>query len=162
MGYETKLFVVKEFGQLPIDDAPSGQILCMIDLAKCDYNGSLHKLFSSTPKGDEPPTFTLTGMEPDCQHRVVEFLEEIAETTTAYTEFAAEARELASELENNQITEDKYGNRLGVFNIDHVIELLEKELERDDYRRFRWALMMLKAIKEDCPEYKLKVVTYGH
>ena len=41
-------------------------------------------------------------------------------------------------------------------------EALEADLKVEDYRRFRWALLLLKEIKASWSEGDLKVITYGH
>jgi hypothetical protein len=73
-----------------------------------------------------------------------------------------EIGKLADDIEDGYITKDPYGSYLGMFDVDEVIEALEEELKTDDYRRFKWALTLLKTIKETWTEGNLKVVTYGH
>ena len=41
-----------------------------------------------------------------------------------------------------------------------VITALEKDAANDDYRRFKWALALLKSMKDD-PE-NIKVMLFGH
>jgi len=41
-----------------------------------------------------------------------------------------------------------------------VVEALKKDAKDDDYRRFKWALALLEAMKDDSE--RLSVLLYGH
>ncbi len=56
-----------------------------------------------------------------------------------------------------EVTEDLYGDYAQPLPIKDVIEALEKDSAEDDYRRFKWALGMLRAMPKDA-----EVLFYGH
>jgi hypothetical protein len=103
----------------------------------------------------------------------VEILRQLAEdATSSKTEGSIEDRttranfltELSNHIEDSAITEDKYGDNLGVIDIDDFIAALEEDYEKEEYRRFKWAIDLLKSIKESYKDIKrdVKVITYGH
>ena len=61
---------------------------------------------------------------------------------------------------NTQIVEDCYGEKSKPIPIKTVIDALEADVTNDDYRRFKWALGSLLAMKDD-PE-EIEVLFYGH
>lgn len=70
---------------------------------------------------------------------------------------------LANDIEDGYIQEDKYGDPLAVIPIDEFIEALEESHKLDPYRRFAWALALLKSIQSSWDyEDRLFVVTYAH
>ncbi|RJQ26747.1 hypothetical protein C4577_03065 [Candidatus Parcubacteria bacterium] len=168
MGYETKMYVVRKYSFGVIgNESPSGQELACIDLCKCGYEGAVASLISNHTKhavnGEKPP-FGLYTRGPDRQNEAVELLQEIANTESVSFSLSKEEIEaLASDIEDGQITEDCYGDWLGVIEIDDMIQALEEDLKGEEkYRRFQWALVLLKSIKETYPEGGLKVITFGH
>jgi len=183
MGYETRIHVVSTYPfTLGENEPPMGEELAMIDLCKCGYDGPLEELMSKyrhKSKDGGKPTFAIYARNPERQQEAVEVLREFAELATsppdgeegfnftgsieARTEKANYLNKLSNHVEDGTITTDCYGDFLSAIPIDEFIEALEAELKRDDYRRFRWALVLLKSIKEswDFPE-RLRVITYGH
>jgi len=61
---------------------------------------------------------------------------------------------------NTMITEDSYGDMPKPLPIKTVVEALEKDMENEDYRRFKWALALLKSMEDD-PE-GLSVLMWGY
>ncbi len=61
------------------------------------------------------------------------------------------------------ITKDRYGEYLQPVPIADAITALEKDVETTDYRRFKWALALLKAMQADSTENEnLSVLLWGH
>lgn len=46
--------------------------------------------------------------------------------------------------------------------VDDVILALRQELQKEDYRRYRWLLKLLFAIKHTFNDGPIKVIAYGH
>lgn len=61
---------------------------------------------------------------------------------------------------NTPIIEDCYGGKSEPVPIKDVIAALEKDVESSEYRRFKWALALLKSMDDDSEE--LTVMFYGH
>lgn len=61
---------------------------------------------------------------------------------------------------DTRVTEDCYGDKPKPVPIKDVVAALEIDAEKDDYRRFKWALALLKSMQDD-PE-GLTVLLYGH
>lgn len=61
---------------------------------------------------------------------------------------------------NTQIKEDRYGDASEPVDINIVIEALKKDVQDDDYRRFKWALALLESMKDD--KEGIKILFYGH
>ena len=57
-------------------------------------------------------------------------------------------------------TEDLYGKKLQTVPIHEVIQALKVDASNDNYRRFPWALALLKSMEDD-PE-GFEVILYGH
>jgi hypothetical protein len=57
--------------------------------------------------------------------------------------------------------EDRYGDIPQPIPIADVIAALEKDIETSEYRRFKWALDMLKAL-DDGKQIGLSVLMWGH
>jgi hypothetical protein len=158
------------------EDILTGQLLAFVELSKCGYEGPVPDLIAKhTKKADKgtKPTFALYAMNPDRQHEAVELLRELAEIHTPESQLclgmdAKEIDKLSNQIEDGYITQDCYGQWLGVIEVDDMIDALKKEMENaekcehDYYRRFKWALTLLTVIKETWPEGGLKVITYGH
>jgi len=62
---------------------------------------------------------------------------------------------------DTQFVDDAYGDMPNPLPIDDVIEAISEASAKDDYRRYKWALGMLKAIKDNDGE-DLKVLLIGH
>ena len=60
-----------------------------------------------------------------------------------------------------EVKKDCYDEELKPVPIEIIIDALEKDAANDDYRRFKWALALLKAMKND-GEDKMTVLLYGH
>lgn len=62
---------------------------------------------------------------------------------------------------NTPVTEDRYGDMFQPVPLDDVITALEQDVHDSNYRRFKWALALLKSIKETSTE-ELSVILWGH
>lgn len=62
---------------------------------------------------------------------------------------------------NKRVTKDWYDDMPRPVPILDVIRALEEDVQRDDYRRFRWALGMLRAMRENNGS-DLQVLFFGH
>lgn len=60
----------------------------------------------------------------------------------------------------SDVSKDCYGDEPKPIPISKVVDALKKDIQNDDYRRFKWALPLLEAMKDD-PE-GLSVLFYGH
>jgi hypothetical protein len=161
MGYETRIHVVS-INRWDKEVPQSGQELASIDLCKCG-DGEVGKLVRSYTKSDGSPKFALWARNPDRQHEVVEFLRETAEADSDPKK-NARIEKLADDIEDGKVTRDRYGDLLGLISIDDFITALEKDCEKKmPYRRYVWALALLRSIRQswDTPE-ELRVVTYGY
>ena len=63
---------------------------------------------------------------------------------------------------NTRITEDLYGNMSKLIPIKEVIKALEKDTKISSYRRFTWALNLLKSMDKKDEIENLEVVFFGH
>lgn len=63
---------------------------------------------------------------------------------------------------NTKITKDRYDDIFKPVDIEEVINALEKDAKSSDYRRFKWALSLLKSMKESRGGDDLKVILYGY
>ncbi len=160
MGYETRMHVVSEYDFID-DVVRTGQELASIDLCKCG-DGPVGKLIAKKTKEDfyvgerRTKPFALYPRRPDRQQEAVDFIREAAKTA----EFSEDINKLANDIEDGYITEDCYGDKLGVIEIDEMIEALKAE--KEGYRRFEWALALLETIKRTMPDENLKIITFGY
>lgn len=61
---------------------------------------------------------------------------------------------------NTKVTEDCYGDKFKALPLSDYIEKLQEDVVDSDYRRFKWALSLLKSMSYDKePKY---VIAYGH
>lgn len=60
---------------------------------------------------------------------------------------------------NSRYMEDPYGAPLALAEIDDCIEALEHDVQ-NDYRRYNWALALLKAVRDGCGS-EFKVLFWG-
>ncbi len=174
MGYETRIHVVSTY---PFEtDPPCGTELATIDLCKSGIDTAVGKLIAQNTRkakeGEKPP-FSLYPRNPKRQYEAVEILREVSgrldkKKKKLLGKTSEEINKLSNDIEDGQITTDCYGDFLGVMDIDDFIFALEEDLKSDEkYRRFEWALALLKAIKaswvgREAEICKLKVITYGH
>jgi hypothetical protein len=176
MGYETRIHVVEKY---TFDINPkypdAGSELATMDLCKCG-DGAVGRIVSKyiklAKKSDRK--FGLYPRNPQRQQEAVEYLREVAQarrtsdeinvSSGLYGLFDAEGIEqLAADIEDGYITEDCYGDPLGVIPIQEFLEALKEDNEREPYRRYQWAIAMLEAIIGGFTDTKrLFVVTYGH
>lgn len=63
---------------------------------------------------------------------------------------------------NTQISEDYYGGKLKPIDINIVIKALRKDVKKDDYRRFKWALDLLTSMQKNAENEEITVMFYGH
>lgn len=61
---------------------------------------------------------------------------------------------------NKEVTKDKYGEKLAIADIQKVYKVMSKEKEAKIYRRLKWALHLLKAMKDDSEG--LEVLFFGY
>jgi len=61
---------------------------------------------------------------------------------------------------NTEITEDRYGDKPQTASIADCIKALEKDVKESDYRRFKWALSLLKSMNDSSND--MKVLWFGH
>ena len=61
---------------------------------------------------------------------------------------------------NTSVQEDRYGTKLRAYPIAAVLDAIQSDAQRDQYRRFDWALATLKAIHKDEPS--AVVALYGY
>lgn len=61
---------------------------------------------------------------------------------------------------NQQIKEDLYGSYLKAIPIQEVIDALRKDVKKDDYSRFKWALALLESMT--LGGENICVLMYGH
>lgn len=72
-------------------------------------------------------------------------------------------RELYADDGNTLITEDKYGEKLKYADFLTVIDWLEKAVEKDDYRRLRPLLSLLKGFDlSQWTDGEMQIVHYGY
>lgn len=154
MGYEIKIFVVKEYSYNTGDR--NGETIAMLDLCKCGggefatLNGrSIQEQKSAERK------FHLYAMNPDRQREGVELIRQTFPGDK-------EKKELSDHLEDGTVARDKYGDPLGVIPLDEAIAALQKDYADSKYRRFGVAVALLQSIKQHFPNDKILVVTYGH
>jgi len=163
MGYETKMYVVKPYGFA--DDVPHGQVICSIDLCKCDEDGAVGRLVSDSHSfKDKNPTFALyNDFHPDGQLGAIEKLQKLHDELkdNGHKELIQEVIDYVEDP--GHCTKDNYDDFFGVISIDDMIEALEKDIasEKVPYRRFVIALDMLQSVKKNFQE-KVKILTYGH
>ncbi len=169
MGYETRIHVVSKYTFR--EEPPMGQELAMIDLSKCGYDGPLEALmkkYRRNSKEGGKPTFALYARNPERQQEAVEVLRKVANNVEKHgnEEKAKYLKKLSNHIEDGTITTDCYGDFLSVIPIDEFITALEEELRvNEPYRRFQWALVLLKSIRDTWDEghkEDLAVVTFGH
>lgn len=71
--------------------------------------------------------------------------------------------EMYSDDEDTLITEDCYGEKLKYTDFPTVIEWLEKAIEKDDYRRLKPLLSLLKGFDlSQWPDGEMQIVHYGY
>ena len=61
---------------------------------------------------------------------------------------------------NTQFSTDAYGKKLVAIPLDEVVTAVEKDIQKDDYRRYKWFKALLEALCHD-PE-DLVCAFYGH
>lgn len=60
---------------------------------------------------------------------------------------------------DNEIKEDSYGDIPKPVKLNIVLEALRKDTEKEDYRRFKWAVSLLESMKDD---EEIEILFYGH
>ena len=63
---------------------------------------------------------------------------------------------------NNHVSTDLYGDQPQPVPISHVIAALEADMQKDDYRRLKWAHSLLMAIYESAGGENFSVLVWGH
>lgn len=157
MGYELKLYVMMPYVDQPKYNpedkmsVPRGQLLAMVDLCKPGYDSHIMKLDEEEPK---LPKLALWTLNPDDQESFVEACREMSEklkreNADPPTGYSWDSLEKAINMcEDGIVTKDRYDRLFRVHPIDDVIQALEKDQAEDPFRRFMWALSLMKAIKE--------------
>ena len=62
---------------------------------------------------------------------------------------------------DDQIIEDRYGDKLISTPIEFLINRISEQAEKEEYRRFKWALGMLESMRDNSKE-QLTVLIFGH
>jgi hypothetical protein len=166
MGLETRMYIVLRHLHLEGEDIPMcGEEVAMIDLRKLGYESPLALLFDKNIKKaveEEKPPFALYARNPERQEEGIQILREWVAEDPRQSPYL---NKLIGHLEDGQYWTDKYGQFLGVHNADEVIAALEESIKTDNYRRLKWALVLLKQIRDSLDEYdlaRLCVVTYNY
>lgn len=161
MGYETRIHVVEKYTFALSDDYPeSGSELATMDLCKCG-NGAVGRLVGKYIKSAKQSRrkFGLYARNPQRQNEAVDFLRELAEGR----DDKEAINKLAADIEDGYITEDCYGDPLGVIPIEEFVQALKEDNEHEPYRRYQWAIALLESIIGGYNDTtRLFVVTYGH
>lgn len=63
---------------------------------------------------------------------------------------------------NKEAVEDCYGDKLRPVPIEDVIEVLDLTDKENPYRRLRWALGLLRAMRDNSNDTRFAVLIYGH
>lgn len=181
MGYEIKAYIVQEYSferGLSEEWPLTGGVLGMVELCKLG-DGALMDLIRRSRPAEGERRWGLWAFNPDRQQEAVDFIREevkpIAEAQEQIKErygdsvhlehplrSADEIQKLSNAIEDGTITEDCYGDALAVMDCGDVIQAIRQELQKEDYRRFRWLLKLLFAIKHTFPDNPIKVIAYGH
>lgn len=163
MGYETRIHIVARYGHgIGIhEDFETGEELASIDLCKCGYSGPVADLIAKSHKEAKTAKtkFALNARNPERQNEAVKVLRELA--GKAKHEFI-KLSELSDHIEDGTTVTDKYGDNLGVIPVDEFLTALEESYKSEEYRRFKWAIDLIKSIKETIGSRELVIVTYGH
>ena len=62
-----------------------------------------------------------------------------------------------------KMTEDCYGKEFKLFEVSEIVKALEKDNEEEDgYHRFKWALSLLKSMRDNKSMFNMKVILFGH
>lgn len=182
MGYETRIYVVSMYGEgIGLhNNIQTAEEIASIELSKCGYEGRVAKLIEKSHKdaNEADVKFALYARNPERQREAVEVLRDLAESVTSpktesetwgegtieqRTERAEFLTQLSNEIEDGTITTDCYGDHLGVIPIDEFIAALEEDYKEQKYRRFKWAINLLKTIKSTYDgDREVNVITYGH
>jgi hypothetical protein len=176
MGYEVKLFVVQDYAFDPPEGWPrTGGDLASVSLSKIG-DGPLMELINRSRPAENETQWALYPFNSDRTQEAVDFLrDEVLELQKAnwppvqdnmdnvpFSKTPDEIEKLSNDIEDGHVTEDKYGDRLAVMDIEDVINALRQELQGEKYRRFRWAVKLLVSIHKTFPESNVKVIAYGH
>ena len=63
---------------------------------------------------------------------------------------------------NQQQYEDRYGDEPQPVPVADVLEALEEDALQDNYRRFKWAIALLKSIQDTSPNSNFPVLYWSH
>lgn len=165
MGYELRLHAMEMYSWKP----GYGNEIATIDM--CKIGGSRtaalfeteRKRLSAYTEAAGRDAAVLSPRTPDRQLEAVKFIRDRVRTETAEPERAKRLEELSNHIEDGVITKDRYSDVLPAVPMADVIAALEEDAKRGDYRRFKWALALFKAILVDHGDReRLFVVAYGH
>jgi len=149
VGYETKMFVVREYEFITKGDERYGEIIGMVDLCKCG-SGEFSQLMRRS-KDAQTKKFCLWSLPSERQQEAIDFIRTFPDK-----------RELADQLASGKVVKDLYDDVLGVMPIDDVIAALRKDYKSDLYRRYAIALALLESVKTHFDGEKVVIVTYGY
>lgn len=164
MGYETRIHIVSKYSFAISENYPdSGSELASIDLCKCGDGAVGQLIASAIKKAKSNRKFGLYARNPDKQREAVELLRDLADNETPFLT-GKEMLELSNDIEDGYVTKDCYGDPLGVIPIQEFLNALEKDNTKDNYRRYEWAIALMKSIiaTSEGELSRLFVVTYGH
>ena len=159
MGYETQIYVVREYSfSFPHDKFNFGEELACLRLSKCsnEFNEFIDKFKKSKGK-----KWAVYARNPDRQREAVEFIRKSAEDLNGKEK--DDLIELSNNIEDGYISKDCYGDKLGCIPIQEFIDFLESQ-EHKRWNRMRIALSVCKEIKEvfNYEADKLFVLTFGY
>lgn len=88
---------------------------------------------------------------------------DMSKMTPSFRDLFAEEADFDVYGDNGEpIDEDCYGDRLAYAPARNVVEWLERQVERSDYRRLKPLLVFLKALELESWDGELVVVHYGY
>lgn len=120
MGYESKIYFVRDYGVGNKNGLTDSTTVAMIDMGKMGYKGEIEKF------------------------------KKLFDVETPFNLYVVDYDELTGCENYMAVYEDKYGDRLKFAQIDDLIKQIDKVIkEVPDYIRFKQLKGMLKAFKDD-------------
>lgn len=151
MGYETRLFIGRS-GHAS-DELHQDYLIISDGEAYCPY--SKDDKGNTIPTGRKGIYFAVMAMIDLCkcgydsEISKIDWKNKERESSFWYFYYGSE-----------EIKEDRYGDTPKPINIKTVLVALRKDSEREDYRRFKWAIALLESMEKDSEN--LQVLFYGY